>query len=72
METKLTIRLKKKVIDLLAKREPFYRSAAQLFSLADKYDYYTKLEIFSKIEDTSADCRTISSKNLISKKNQLR
>lgn len=24
------------VIDLLAKREPFYRSAAQLFSLADK------------------------------------
>lgn len=24
------------IIDLLAKREPFYRSAAQLFSLADK------------------------------------
>lgn len=24
------------VLDLLAKREPFYRSAAQLFSLADK------------------------------------
>ncbi|MBW8325667.1 MAG: PIN domain-containing protein [Prolixibacteraceae bacterium] len=24
------------VIDLLAKREPFYRSAAQLFSMADK------------------------------------
>jgi len=24
------------VIDLLAKREPFYKSAAQLFSLADK------------------------------------
>ena len=30
------------VIDLLAKREPFYRSAAQLFSLADKM----KLQIF--------------------------
>ncbi|HAP35159.1 MAG TPA: PIN domain nuclease [Bacteroidetes bacterium] len=26
------------VIDLLAKREPYYRSAAQLFSLADKME----------------------------------